>query len=84
MTPLLPSPEVQATACEALLRQLVDEYYQGCKEYAAAPQPDSPLRVFWRIRLGVLQDVCDRLCAALGWAEVDWEAMRELSEGEDR
>lgn len=77
MTTTLPSPEVQAASCEALLRRLVDHYYQGCKAYAAAPQPDSPQRVFWRIRLGVLQGVVGDLADALGVAEPDWEALRD-------
>lgn len=87
MTAVLPSPEVQAAGCERLLRDVCDDYYAGCKRHAAAydrHQPDSPLRVFWRIRLAVLQEVGDRLAAALGVAEPDWEAMRELVEGADR
>lgn len=87
MSTVLPSPEVQATGCEALLRRLCDDYYEGCKAYAATADrhhPDNPQRVFHRIRLGVLQRVGADLAAALGWAEPEWEAMRHLAEPEEQ
>jgi hypothetical protein len=68
------------SAVEDVLRAMVDEYHRGCKAYAQAEVPDSARRVFWRVRLGVLELYGSRLAAALGHAEPEWAAMRESSE----
>lgn len=67
------------TTVEGVLQRIIEEYYEGCKRYAAAPQPDSPERVFWRVRLGVLGKYGSLLAAALGQAEPDWEAIRDVA-----
>jgi hypothetical protein len=69
---------------EEVLQQLVEEYYRGCKTYAAARRPDSSERVFWRITLGALQRYGSLLADALGQAEPDWEFMHEQAEEDAR
>jgi hypothetical protein len=69
---------------ENVFRLLVDEYYGGCKAYAAAGRPDSSQRVFWRVRLGALQKYGSLLAEALGQAEPDWEFMYEQAEEDAR
>lgn len=65
---------------ENFLRQLVDDYYQGACIYRQLPADDSALRIFWRIRLGVLARIGSDLADALGLAEPDWEALTELAD----
>lgn len=71
------------TPAERVLYDLADDYFNGCQHYHAAPQPDSPLRVFWRIRLIVLAEIGERLAAALDVAAPDWQALKELAQPEE-
>lgn len=77
--------EGMKAAVEKVLEAMVDEYFDGCKRYAAAAAdgPDNATRVWWRIRLAVLSEYGDRLAAALGQAEPDWDAMRGLAGADD-
>jgi hypothetical protein len=75
------SPDIPAV--EKVLRDLVAEYYEGCKAYAAAcafPATDGA-RIFWRTRLDALSDYGSQLAEALGVAEPDWEHMSEVAKG---
>jgi hypothetical protein len=65
---------------ESVFQRMVDEYYHGCKRYAEAPRDDSGDRLYWRIALGVLERYGDLLAEALGQAEPDWRAMRDIAE----
>jgi hypothetical protein len=69
----------QVDAALGVLNEIAADYYIGCQAYAdtAADGPDNPKRVFYRIRLGALEEFGRKLAAALDTAPPDWEFMRE-------
>lgn len=64
---------------ENVLRTLADSYYNACRHYAAAPQPDCPERLYWRTKLITLEQLGDQLADALHIAAPDWETIRDLA-----
>lgn len=64
---------------EDVLRKLADDYYTGCQQYEAVPQPDSSQRIYWRIRLIAMRDIGEQLADALRITPPDWATMRDFA-----
>lgn len=76
-----PAP-APVTDAHGVLQNIVESYYYGRKQYAQAEDryaPDNAQRVYWRVRLGVLEEYGSMLAEALGEAEPDWESLSSLA-----
>ena len=62
---------------EEVMRAVADLYWRTCQSYQAAPQPDSPERVYLRGQLVVLAEIGTQIAEALRIAVPDWEYIRE-------
>jgi hypothetical protein len=62
---------------ENVLRDLVDNYYGGCKRYEGVAS--DALRAFYCAQFGTLAEIGTKLADALGIAAPNWEAIRDLA-----